>query len=323
MNGLKRICALLCTAGLCLALLAGCGAAAPAPDEGGKLKVVATIFPYYDFARAIGGDRLELSLLLTPGRESHSYEPTPLDVVSIQEADVFLYNGGEGEYWVDETRENMDVGDQLAVRMMDFVDAMEEELAEGMEAEPAHDATAIDSDEIEYDEHIWTSPVNAQRLATAICDAFCQADPDGAELYRKNCADYVAQLQTIDGEFRDVMADAKRTTMVFGDRFPLLYFCKTYGIAYRAAFQGCSADTEPSAKTLAFLIDKVKTEDIPVVYHLELSSEAISDAICEATGAKSLLFHACHNLSQAEFEAGVTYLDLMEANVAALREGLC
>lgn len=307
-----------------LSALSGCG---PQVDQDeNKVQVVSTLFPYYDFARQIGGDRVEVTLLLAPGRESHSFEPTPLDVIRISEADVFLYNGGEGEVWVDETMDAYDAPDQVVCRMMDYVDVLEEELVEGMEAEGGHDhdheGHEEDSDEIEYDEHIWTSPVNAKRLAQAVCDALTKADPEGADYYAANLAAYEEDLTELDAAFRQVVAEGKRDILVFGDRFPLLYFCKTYGLRYRAAFQGCSSDTEPSVKTLAYLIDKVNEEHIPVVYHLELSSEAITNVICESTGAKSLQFHSCHNLSREDFEQGATYLSLMWQNVEALKEGL-
>jgi zinc transport system substrate-binding protein len=247
-------------------------------------------------------------------------------VIRISEADVFLYNGGEGEVWVDETMDAYDAPDQVVCRMMDYVDVLEEELVEGMEAEAGHDhdheGHEEDSDEIEYDEHIWTSPVNAKRLAQAVCDALTKADPEGADYYAANLAAYEEELTELDAAFRQVVAEGKRDILVFGDRFPLLYFCKTYGLRYRAAFQGCSSDTEPSVKTLAYLIDKVNEEHIRVVYHLELSSEAITNVICESTGAKSLQFHSCHNLSREDFEQGATYLSLMWQNVEALKEGL-
>lgn len=307
-----------------LSVLSGCGPQVEQDES--KVQVVSTLFPYYDFARQIGGDRVEVTLLLSPGRESHSFEPTPLDVIRISEADVFLYNGGEGEVWVDETMDAYDAPDQVVCRMMDYVDVLEEELVEGMEAEGGHDhdheGHEEDSDEIEYDEHIWTSPVNAKLLAQAVCDALTKADPEGADYYAANLAAYEEDLTELDAAFRQVVAEGKRDILVFGDRFPLLYFCKTYGLRYRAAFQGCSSDTEPSVKTLAYLIDKVNEEHIPVVYHLELSSEAITNVICESTGAKSLQFHSCHNLSREDFEQGATYLSLMWQNVEALKEGL-
>ena len=336
---MRRLLALLCAGALVLGLTA-CGAA-PVAEDDGKVHVTATLFPYYDFARSIGGDRVAVTLLLAPGRESHSYEPTPLDVIRMAQADVFLYNGGEAETWVEETMEGLDTGGQVQRRMMDYVDLLEEELAEGMEAEgghdhdhdgDAHDGHDHDEDghdeddghgvEIEYDEHIWTSPVNAMTLVTEVCEALCEADPAGADLYRANLADYLVELEDLDDQFRQVVAQGQRRLLIFGDRFPLLYFCKTYGLDYRAAFQGCSGDTEPSVQTLAYLIDKVNEEHIPVVYRLELSSGKICSVIGESTGAKTLTFHSCHNVTGEEFQNGATYLSLMAGNVEALKEGL-
>ena len=315
--------ALLCVFCL-LAAFTGCAGPAAEEEQTQTLSVVSTLFPYYDFARTIGGDRVEVTLLLSPGRESHSYEPTPMDVIHISEADVFLYNGGSGEYWVDETLEGLEDSGQIRCRMMDYVDVLEEELVEGMESDHSHEEEEDDGHghEIEYDEHIWTSPVNAIALSEAVCDALSEADPEGAEYYEANLLSYQSQLRELDQAFRDVVQKARRHILVFADRFPLLYFCKTYGLSYRAAFPGCSGDTEPSAQTLAYLIDKVKDEQIPVVYHLELSSEKISSAICEATGAKGVEFPSCHNVTKEEFENGATYLSLMEANVETLKEGL-
>ena len=181
----KRIWALI----LCALLLAGC--AAPwAPPEGGRLQIVTTLFPYYDFARAVVGDRADVTLLLSPGREAHSFEPTPLDAVRIAHADVFVYNGGESEEWACDMLDaaGEDIGTVLC--MMDYVDAREEEFVEGMQGAEEEDE---DSDEIEYDEHVWTSPANAVKLCEALRDGLCEADPANAEAYRANCAAYVEQ----------------------------------------------------------------------------------------------------------------------------------
>ena len=186
-----------------------------------------------------------------------------------------------------------------------------------------HDGHDHDSDDIEYDEHIWTSPVEAMKLCQAICDALCASDPAHEETYRKNLEDYLQELSDLDGAFRQVVSEKKRDVLVFGDRFPLLYFCREYGLNYRAAFHGCSSDTEPSLYTLKFLIDKVRQEQIPVVYTLELSSQKVAEAIAETTGAKVVTFYSCQTVSTADWAAGEGYLSLMRRNVVALREGIC
>ena len=316
----KRLFAVL----LALTLAAGlCGCADRQRAEDGRLQVVCSVFPYYDFARQIGGDDVDVTLLVAAGKETHSFEPTPLDVITLSEADVFLYNGGESEAWVDDILSA--AGENIAVTLplMPQVSALAEEWAEGMEgAHDEHDHETHDSDDIEYDEHVWTSPVLAKALCQAICDALCQADPAHQEGYQARLTDYLAQLDQLDAAFREVVEAGHRRLLVFGDRFPLLYFCKEYGLDYRAAFHGCASDTEPSLATLKYLIDKVEDEKIPVVYTIELSSRKVADAIAETTGAKVLTFHSCQTVSRAEFDGGATYLSLMERNVEALREGL-
>ena len=333
---MKRIASFFLALALAFSLTA-CTVPVETADDG-KIQIVATLFPYYDFARAIVGDRADVTLLLSPGREAHSFEPTPLDAVTISEADVFLYNGGEGEYWVDSMLGA--AGENIAVvaRMMDYVDALDEEYVEGMQGADGHDhdhehgshddhdhdheEDEHDSDEVEYDEHIWTSPVNAMALCRAICDTLCEADPDNADGYRARLADYLDELQALDNTFRDIVDGAARRLVVFGDRFPLLYFCREYDLDYRAAFHGCAGDTEPSLATLKYLIDVVEEQEIPVVYTIELSSRKVAQAIAETTGAQVRTFHSCQTVSRTEFDGGATYISLMTANAAALKEGL-
>lgn len=333
---MKRIISLLLALALSLSL-AACAAPAEKAD-GGKLQIVTTLFPYYDFARAIAQDRADVTLLLSPGREAHSFEPTPLDAVTISEADVFLYNGGEGEYWVESMLDA--AGEHIAVasRMMDYVDALNEEYVEGMQGADGHDhdhehgshddhdhdheEDEHDSDEIEYDEHIWTSPKNAVVLCRAVCDAICKADPANEDFYRANCENYCAQLEDLDARFAALCESAPRRLLIFADRFPMLYFCREYGLDYRAAFHGCSGDTEPSLATIKFLIDKVEDEDIPVVYTIDFGTKKVAGVVSECTGAAIETLYSMQTVSRADFDAGETYLTLMERNFEALRKGL-
>jgi zinc transport system substrate-binding protein len=299
----------------------------------GKLEVVAVNFPAYDFARRIAGDRINLTMMLPPGAESHSFEPTPSDIIRIQNCDVFIYTGGESDAWVDRILGTMDTSGTKVIRMMDAVDVVEEEIVEGMQDEHEHgdlseEEVAAETpgheheEEVEYDEHVWTSPKNAKRIMQVIEGALCEADPVDAAAFRRNAAEYGAELDELDKEFQAVVNGAKRKTIVFGDRFPFRYFVDAYGLTYFAAFPGCSTETEPSAATVAFLIDKVKAEKIPVIFHIELSNERMADAIAAETGAKKLLLHACHNISKREFDRGVTFLELQRGNVSRLKEAL-
>ena len=336
---MKRIISLLLALALTLSLTA-CTVPAEKAD-GGKLQIVTTLFPYYDFARAIVQDRADVTLLLSPGREAHSFEPTPLDAVTISEADVFLYNGGEGEYWVESMLDA--AGEHIAVasRMMDCVDALNEEYVEGMQGADGHDhdhehgshddhddhdqdheEDEHDSDEVEYDEHIWTSPKNAVVLCRAVCDAICKADPANEDFYRANCENYCAQLEDLDARFAALCESAPRRLLIFADRFPMLYFCREYGLDYRAAFHGCSGDTEPSLATIKFLIDKVEDENIPVVYTIDFGTKKVAAVVSECTGAAIETLYSMQTVSRADFDAGETYLTLMERNFEALRKGL-
>ncbi len=324
-------------------LLSGCGRAESGEEPGDgecgrKLKVAATLFPYYDFVRQVAGDQVELSLVIPAGMDSHSFEPTPKDIRIMQEADVIIANGGAMEHWVDQVVDSFDREDQTVVIMMNHVDAVEEEIVEGMEhSDEGHGHVHVHEDgeedghleedesqyEIEYDEHIWTSPVNAMRMVDVIAETLTERDPDHGAMYQAGAAAYLEELERLDKEFREVRDSAVHDMIVMGDKFPLRYFADTYGLRYRAAFSGCSSDTEPSARTIAYLIDKVKEEGLPVVYYLELSSHRVAEIIGEETGAVPLLFHSCHNVTRRQFEEGVTYLELMEQNVKNLREGLC
>ena len=313
---MKKLWALL----LCVALLTGCGALPTDTAEDGRLRIVTTLFPYYDFARAIAGERAEIALLLVPGREAHSFEPTPLDAVTISRADVFVYNGGESEEWVVDMLDAAGEGIGTVVRMMDYAQTREEEFVEGMQG--AEDEEEEDEEEPEYDEHIWTSPRNAVLLCNALCDALCVADPAEAETYRANCAAYTEQLNELDARFTALRDGAKRDLLVFADRMPLLYFCGAYDLRYRAAFHGCSTDTEPSLATLKYLIDKVAEENIPVVYTVDLDSKKIAEVVAEATGVEIDTLYSLQTVSRADFDGGETYLTMMERNLTALERGL-
>jgi zinc transport system substrate-binding protein len=284
----------------------------------GKINVVATIFPPYDFVREIAGDRVNLTMLLQPGAESHSYEPTPHDIIKVQNSDVFIYVGGESDAWVEQILESMDTSRMEIITLMDCVEVVEEVVVEGMQEEEEEEET----EGPEYDEHVWTSPNNAKLIVQKIAEVLKQRDAPNAAAYEENTRSYLAKLTELDASFRNVMGGARRKTLVFGDRFPFRYFADAYGLDYFAAFPGCSTETECSAATIACLINKFKTEEIPVIFHIELSNEKIADTICEETGAKKLLLHAVHNISKRDFDRGANYYDLMSQNVQNLKEAL-
>lgn len=312
---MKKIISLLAALALLLAAVPAMAEAAPA------LNVVATIYPQYDFVRAVAGDTgaVHLTMLLRPGAEMHAYEPTPQDIIAIQNADLFIYVGGESDVWVDEILSSMPDSRVKALKLTDMVPTLDEELVEGMQAEaPA----AGDAAEVELDEHVWTAPLNAAAMVQGIAAEMAALDPAHADAFAANAAAYVEKLTALDAAFRDVVKNAKRTELIFGDRFAMRYFTHAYGLTYYAAFPGCSGETEPSAQTVAFLLNKVRDDQVPVVLYPELSTHKVADVISEETGVPSRVFYACHNLTADEFAAGKTYADFMTDNLATLKEAL-
>ena len=293
-----------------------------------KISVVTTIFPQYDFVRQIAGDKVNLKMLLKPGEETHSYEPTPQDIIAIQNCDIFIYVGGENDAWVEDILESMPDAGMRTLRLVDCVETVEEEHVEGMEEQPghSHEDEEEEHEEIhsvhEVDEHVWTSPENASLITEQIAGLLSEADPDNSSVYEQNAVSYQEELDRLDQEFRDIVDRAQRKLLIFGDRFPFRYFADAYGLEYYAAFPGCASDTEPSAATMAFLIKKAEEENIPAVLKMELSNDNIANAVAEAADTDVKVFYSCHNLSAEQFEDGETYLSMMEKNAQTLKEVL-
>ena len=306
---------------LIIFLLAGCGPLQPQQKE--KTQIVATIFPLYDFAREIAGEDAEVKMLLKPGAEVHSYEPTPQDIIAIQNCDVFLYIGGESDEWVRNVLESIDTTDMQVVALMDCVDVVEE-TENGFAWNGEHDHVDDDHahEEIEYDEHIWTSPRNAVKMVKAITGALQAADRSHAAGYAERAERYTGQLTALDETLTETVNNAERKLVIFADRFPFLYLVRDYGLDYYAAYPGCSSEAEPSAATVAAIIEEVKETGVPAVFYIELSNRLMANTIAEATGAEELLLHSCQNVSKEEFDRGESYLSLMNQNIVNLRKAL-
>lgn len=288
--------------------------------DSSKISVVTTIFPYYDFTRSIAGDKADIKLLLSPGSEPHSYEPSPSDIVAIENCDVFIYNGGESDEWVENVLESIENKNMKVMRMMDYVDLLYEQNVD--HDEHNHEHEEHDEHVEEYDEHIWTSIRNAEKLTDAIYDELSSCDFANKEIYAKNRDTYISKLQTLDSEISEIVSNAKRKTVVFGDRFPFLYFVTDYSLEFECAFPGCSSETEPSISTVTHMIDFTRKNQIPVVFYLEFSNGKVAKLISEDTGAKIMRFSSCHNVTKDEFADGASYIYLMEQNAKALKEAL-
>lgn len=306
---------------LTILLLTGCGPLQTQQKE--KTQIVATIFPLYDFAREISGEDAEVKMLLKPGAEVHSYEPTPQDIIAIQNCDVFLYIGGESDEWVRNVLKSIDTSHMQVVALMDCVDAVEEaENGFAWNGEHDHGDDEHAHEEIEYDEHIWTSPRNAVKMVKAISEALQAADEVHASGYGERAGRYTGQLTALDEALTDTVNNAQRKLVIFADRFPFLYLVRDYGLDYYAAYPGCSSEAEPSAATVAAIIEEVKETGVPAVFYIELSNRLMANTIAEATGAEELLLHSCQNVSREEFRQGEGYLSLMERNVRNLQRAL-
>ena len=291
----RRVLAALLAA-VCLLSLAGCGIKREKADG---LQIICTVFPPYDFVRAIAPDA-NVSLLLDPGQETHAYEPTPRDIMDIQNCDLFIYVGGESEAWVKDMLGSID-NPPRTLTLLECVDMQDEHL---------------------HDEHVWTSLQNAITIVDKLEDTLCAIGVADKDALHTAAQTYVEELRTLDTQFAEAVNNAPRKTLVFGDRFPFRHFADAYGLVCASAYEGCDHSAEPSAAAVAAIADRVKAENIPVVLYIEFSNQKMADTLCEATGAQKRLFHSCHNLTKAELDGGKTYLSLMKDNLAVLKEAL-
>ncbi len=323
---MKRLAALL-TAGMLLTGTVGCRMQPAQADT--RLKVVATVFPQYDFARAIAGEYADVTLLLAAGQEMHNYEPTPMDVAEISQCDIFLRIGGESEVWTDTLLDALDTSQMDVVTLMEHIEApLEEEHHHhhhhGNEEHDAHDAeeTGDSHEHGEFDEHIWNSPINAIAMAEAVCDALCTADAAHADIFRERADAYIAELAKLDAQYRVLSEECEDPVLMIGDKFPFRYLAAEYGFHYAAAFTGCSSETEPTVGSLGELFEEAEHHGLDTVFYLEFSSPKIADRICAVTGAKAVMLHPCHNVSKTDMENGTTLLDLMQENYEVIKEAL-
>lgn len=284
-----------------------------------KLKIISTVFPPYDLAKHIAGDNAEMKILLPPGSEAHTYEPTAKEIIAIQNCDIFLYIGGENEQWADKLINSNDTSKVKIVKLIDCVPTLSEDDEDEHEDEHNHHEH---DHEHETDEHIWTSPENARLMLSAVYDAICAVDPENSQTYTENKDAYDKQLADLDNEYKTAVDNAKNKTIVLADKFPFRYLAHEYGLDCYAAFSSCSDESEPSVSTMIKLTKKIKENNIPVVYYLEFSSTKIADTLCDETGATKLMLHSCHNVSKQDIENNVSYIDLMKQNLENLKVAL-
>ena len=317
---MKKGIALLLTLLLITVCFAACGGEknpADAAAEGGKLNVVCSIFPQYDFVKAIAGDKVNLTLLLDSKTDLHSYTPTADDIMKISKADLFINIGGESDDWAEDVIASA-ANDKLhVVSLLKLVDAVEEETLPGMQAE---DEEAEEGPE--YDEHVWTSLKNVIKIIPALTDMLCELDSDNAALYQTNSSAYLAQLEALETKYSDTIGKAARKTLLFADRFPFRYLADDYGLTCYAAFSGCSAETEASFETMTFLVDTVKQQNLPFVLMIDGSDGSVAETVSRGSGAEIRVLNSCQSVSPDDIANGASYLTIMENNLSVLSEVL-
>lgn len=313
---MKRIIVLLLSALMVLSVLSGCDNKKNNNDN--KLKVVTTTFPIYDWVKEILKDEdVDVSLLQDNGVDLHSYEPTVDDIAKINNADVFMYVGGESDGWVEsvlESNKNVRVVNLLEV-LGDSV-KLEEEL-EGVEHDHEHDH----EDEEEYDEHVWLSLRNAKKCVEAIKEVLCELDSSNADRYEKNAEEYIEKLELLDQKYMEVVDKAKNDTLVFGDRFPFRYLVDDYNLNYYAAFVGCSTESEACFNTITFLAKKLDELGLTSILTIEGNNHKVAETIIKNTENKNQEILTLNSLQGGILE-GDTYLSIMENNLEVLKKAL-
>lgn len=311
---------LLCLAILLpLGLLAACTEPTSAFADDGRLKITATLFPQYDFARVIGGDRVQVIKLLPSGTESHTYEPTATDILTVADSDLFLYTGADMEPWAQTVLSGIDQP-PMAIDLSEGIQAV----ATDHDHEHDHDEDGTEDDHVHAvsDPHIWTSPKNAMIMVEAICDALIELDPAGEATYRANTDAYLQSLDAMHTELCTLSADHAGETLVFGGRFAFAHLCAAYGFSYISAYRGCDVEAEPSASDITAVIEFIRAADVSYFFREELVAPQSVATIAAETGAKPLLLHSCHNVTQEDLAKDVSFLSLMQQNIENIRLAL-
>ena len=349
---MKKILAIILTVALTVCCFTACSGE---KKDDGKLHIVTTIFPEYDWVKNVLGENpagADVVMLLDNGVDLHSYQPTVDDIMKVASCDLFIYVGGESDGWVRDALAQATNKNMIVINLLEVLGdkVKEEEIVEGMEHEhdddhedgdhddDDHDHDHEDGDheehdhdhehedgEVEYDEHVWLSLRNAETLVKAISQAVEKLDSANAEAYRKNTEAYVGKLRALDERYKTAVAGATNRTILFGDRFPFRYLTDDYGLKYYAAFVGCSAETEASFETIKFLTGKVDELGLSAVMTIEGANHKIAETIVANTQAKNqkiLQLNSLQSTTSEDVKKGATYLSVMEANLAVLTDAL-
>ncbi|MBE5959424.1 MAG: zinc ABC transporter substrate-binding protein [Lachnospiraceae bacterium] len=326
---MKRLLSIVWVIALCVAVMTGCGSESTnSGKSSGKMKIVTTIFPEYDWVMNILGDEsknADVTMLLDNGVDLHSYQPTADDIMKIATCDMFIYVGGESDGWVEDVIAQAVNKDMIVINLLEVLGdkVKEEEIVEGMEAEEEEEGEK--ESEVEYDEHVWLSLNNANLFCEEIAGKLCDADVKNADKYKANLAAYTEKISKLDSDYKNMIEGSKRKTILFGDRFPFRYMVDDYGLEYYAAFVGCSAETEASFETVVFLAKKVDEYKLPVIMTIEGSDNKIAETIKENTASKNqeiVSIDSMQSVTSKDIKAGVSYLNIMSENMKILESAL-
>ncbi len=297
-------------------LLVACNRPESAAPPAAKLQVVTSLFPLYDFVRQIGGDQVEVTLLLPPGVEAHSFDPKPDDILRVNRAGLFIYTHKAMEVWAATIAASVDpakvtiVDASAGARLLPS--SGHADANEG--AAHGHKSGAIDP-------HLWLDFANAQVMVSNIAEAMAAKDPVHRDLYTANAAAYRARLDILDATYRTALADCKKRTLLQGGHFALGYLTARYGLEYHAA-AAVNPEAEPTAATMAALVQEMRRNDLRYLFSEELVSPKLAETIAKEAGGTVLLLSAAHNVSRVDLEGGITFIEIMERNLANLRRGL-
>lgn len=341
---MKRIITALITVLFSVSLLGGCSTA----KRSGKLSIVTTIFPCYDWVKEILGDNInnvDLTLLLDNGVDLHSYQPTAKDIVTISNCDLFVYIGGESDEWTEDVLEKAKNRNMTVLNLMKVHKSLNlaEETVEGMEDDD-HDHDDFDDDDDDdfdiedifetfdndvvdddYDEHIWLSIKGAKKYCKTIADNISKLDKDNAEKYQKNADNYIKGLSALDKEYEKIIGNSTVKTLLFADRFPFRYLTNDYGLNYYAAFKGCSAESEASFKTISFLADKLNELSLPAVILIEGGNKKIAKTVISTSNrndVKEVTLNSMQSVTAKDINSGITYIKIASNNLDALKTAL-
>ena len=306
---MKRITSMLLVFVTALLSFVGC---VGQDENSGKIKIVATLFPQYDFARIISGDKADVTMLLPYGAESHTYEPSVKDMTVVSSADVFLYTGAVMEPWAKNLIEN---SDSERIKVVDLSKGVR--LLDGTDGEEYHEKNNDHTHD--YDPHIWTSPKNALVMVEVMLETLCDIDPDNKDYYTKNAGQLKKEIESIDSELLEISERYDGTPLYFGGKFAFLYMFDAYGFNFRSPYKGCSDETEPSIKDISDICREIKEDGVVYIFCEEMSEGKVAKSVADETGTKLLVLHSCHNLSKSEAEKGESYVSIMKKNVENIR----